>query len=128
MSEKRLPAPGDELRVTADVTLIYSRLDVNQTNTTVLDMTPVAAEAAKEIARFTSAVPAEEKTKQEMVRVKHETLRYGIAAVCVLAGIVVAGVVPAASWPIGLIVTVLGGGAVAPTIIDRLKAPRGPQS
>ncbi|WP_437752005.1 hypothetical protein [Sorangium sp. So ce1389] len=88
----------------------YRRYDVSATAITRTDMSAEAARAAIEIARNTHVVPAEERTKRELIRSRSEQLKAIVTGVCVLSGIL--GVVFASEGKapsIAIIVSVVGG-------------------
>lgn len=86
----------------------------------VFAMTNVAADAHKEVARLTHAVPAQEATR----RAKQETLRVALVVLALALGAILIYFKPAAGWPIAALMSVLGGTALAPSIIEAAKRLR----
>lgn len=104
----------------------YFRHDYNETIVNITHLSEPTADAFKEVARFTYAVPAEEQTKREQEktkRFKQETLRFAIVGFCMLCLAVLAYLRPELGGTAVGLIGVFGALVAAPSVIDRLKAP-----
>ncbi|WP_437480309.1 hypothetical protein WME75_35305 [Sorangium sp. So ce1014] len=120
-----------------------AQYDWDITTTSVTDMTPTAANAFVESARFQYAVPAEERTKQaaeetkraaeetkreaevtkrEETLAKHQTFRHIFVFAAVIAGLGVVALRENSGASVAALVAVLGGIYVVDRAIDRWKS------
>lgn len=115
VNETVLHFPNGEIKLSRSIDERY------WTNT--LDITPTAADVLKAQAKSQYEVPAQEATKRDGDRNWHDSMRFVIAGGIVIFAIVMATRHPDAQVGIGIIASVLAGGIVLPSIIDRWKKP-----
>ncbi len=90
----------------------------------IMGVTPVTADAMKEMKRYEFAVPAQEATRQAVERTKQEYTRYAAMTVCVLAALVAVCLMPTAGGAIAAIVAVFGASAAVDKLLEKFK-PKG---
>lgn len=118
LTERRLASPDDVVRVNGvEYVVGYQRTDLNVRMITATEMSPEAAKAVTEVARYTHAVPAEEQTKRSV----EVTKRRVVVALCFVVGVVTMFLDPKLGAYICTALSVFGGVTMAPEIIAEIK-------